>query len=94
MSCGLLIQPSGSELGIKWPEIRMKRKSSMLDSAGVEDEQFTERERELRRALRVLIDKSDNIISAIDLSTEKFAIETAQLSQATSAAEKVLLRKK
>ena len=69
-------------------------KSFTLDSAGIGDRRFTEHERELRRALRALIDESDNIISAIDLSTDKFAIETAQLSRATSAAEKVLLQKK
>jgi rRNA processing protein Krr1/Pno1 len=53
---------------------------------------LTAYERELRRVLRVLIEKSDGIIEAIDLSTDQFAVETAQLSQAASAAEKVLRR--
>ena len=53
---------------------------------------MTAYERELRRVLRVLIEKSDGIIEAIDLSTDQFAVETAQLSQAASAAEKVLRR--
>ena len=51
---------------------------------------FTPYEKELRRVLRALIEKSDGLIEAIDLSTDQFATETAELSAAASAAEKVL----
>lgn len=47
---------------------------------------FTEYERELRQVLRVLIEKSDGVIEAIDLARDQFAAETAQLSEAASAA--------
>ena len=53
---------------------------------------FTAYERELRHVLRALVEKSDGVIEAIDLSTDQFAAETAQLSEAASAAEKVLNR--
>jgi hypothetical protein len=39
-----------------------------------------------------LIEKSDGVIEAIDLATDQFAAETAQLSEAASAAERVLNR--
>ena len=70
----------------------MKRTNSVtvVASSGASGAPFTEYEKELRRALRALIGKSDGIIAAIDLSTDQFAKETAQLSAAASAAEKVL----
>lgn len=63
----------------------MKRNSIPIANAT-----FTRHERDLRRVLRNLIARSDAMIEAIDLSTDRFATETAQLSAATSAAEKVL----
>ncbi len=68
----------------------MKRLNPSLDGLRVSSGGFTAHERKVRSVLRALIKKSDGIIEAIDLSTDQFAIETAQLSAATSAAEKVL----
>ena len=72
----------------------MKRTNATLDGIRVLDGGFTQHERQLRRVLRALIAKSDLMIEALDLSTDQFATETEQLSQATSAAEKVLRFKK
>ena len=73
---------------------KMKRPNPSLDALRVSTGGFTAHERKLRSVLRALIDKGDGIIEAIDLSTDQFARETAQLSAATSAAEKVLKFKK
>lgn len=50
-----------------------------------------ERERVLEAALRELISKSDDIHAAIEGTTDQFEAEVSALSEATSAAEKVLL---
>jgi len=55
----------------------MKRTNPSLDRLRVSDGGFTQYERELRSAVRALIEKSDGMIEAIDLSTDQFAREAA-----------------
>jgi molybdenum cofactor biosynthesis enzyme MoaA len=68
----------------------MKRASTALDILRLSGGGLTGHERKLRSALREFIRRSDDMISAIDLSTNQLATETARLSEATSAAEKAL----
>lgn len=48
---------------------------------------------ELRLALIKLMDKADDLIAAIDGTTDQFATETANLSAATTEADQLLERK-
>ena len=46
----------------------------------------------MQDTIRRLIEKADNLISAIDGATDQFEHEVAELSAAVSAAEKVIDR--
>ena len=52
----------------------------------------TTSESRLRKSLELLIEKSDDLIAAIEGVTDQFEPEVAELSAAASAAEKALSR--
>ena len=63
-----------------------------LPSGGESDRRLCDSAKELLEALETLMEKADDLISAIDGTTGQFEAEVAALSAATSAAEKVALK--
>jgi hypothetical protein len=65
-------------------------KRHYLDDLRVTRGEYTRYERHLRRALKALIARADDLISAIDGATDQFEQEVSVLSDAASSAEKIL----
>jgi hypothetical protein len=62
----------------------------LTDEAGEECHLEDETPPDVLKALKVLIDKADGLIAAIDGTTGQFEAEVSALSSATSAAEKAI----